>query len=455
MSDFSTKLNLAFASQDLSDIIYAAGTDNLTPANETTYGSQGQLLPLEKLIPKYAPNLEKLLKADPSIRKSITTPDGHIYSLPLISRNATAIWPMGPMWYNGAWLKKLNVTTLPKTTDEFYDLMMRFKNDDPNGNGQQDEIPLTDSKLTSIRPWMMSAFGMLAQGVENDNGKVVYTPTTDRYKTYLTFMNKMYKNGLLDKDTFSQSSDQKKAKGQANRLGLFSDYFSYFTTGQTEEQSIANPMWQPLTSPVSKTAVVPGSPRITRGTFSITKGNPSPAASMRWVDYFYSEKGALYLSDGPEGVIWKYAKNKDGKQVRVYAKGITADNKEERRGKITPAYGLTIPTLSTDNDDNPLLPTADAPTLSNFSKFIRQETEQKVTPYAKVPFPLTYLTKSEQSDVSAVENDLKTYVEQSEAKFITGVTPMSDWDNYVKTIKGMGVSKYVQVYQKAYDRWAK
>lgn len=214
-------------------------------------------------------------------------------------------------------------------------------------------------------------------------------------------------------------------------------------------------MWQPLTSPVSKTAVVPGSPRITRGTFSITKGNPSPAASMRWVDYFYSEKGALYLSDGPEGVIWKYAKNKDGKQVRVYAKGITADNKEERRGKITPAYGLTIPTLSTDNDDNPLLPTADAPTLSNFSKFIRQETEQKVTPYAKVPFPLTYLTKSEQSDVSAVENDLKTYVEQSEAKFITGVTPMSDWDNYVKTIKGMGVSKYVQVYQKAYDRWAK
>lgn len=191
MSDFSTKLNLAFASQDLSDIIYAAGTDNLTPANETTYGSQGQLLPLEKLIPKYAPNLEKLLKADPSIRKSITTPDGHIYSLPLISRNATAIWPMGPMWYNGAWLKKLNVTTLPKTTDEFYDLMMRFKNDDPNGNGQQDEIPLTDSKLTSIRPWMMSAFGMLAQGVENDNGKVVYTPTTDRYKTYLTFMNKM------------------------------------------------------------------------------------------------------------------------------------------------------------------------------------------------------------------------------------------------------------------------
>lgn len=59
MSDFSTKLNLAFTSQDLSDIIYAAGTDNLTPANETTYGSQGQLLPLEKLIPKYAPNLEK------------------------------------------------------------------------------------------------------------------------------------------------------------------------------------------------------------------------------------------------------------------------------------------------------------------------------------------------------------------------------------------------------------
>jgi putative aldouronate transport system substrate-binding protein len=49
---------------------------------------------------------------------------------------------------------------------------------------------------------------------------------------------------------------------------------------------------------------------------------------------------------------------------------------------------------------------------------------------------------------------MKTYVEQMEAKFITGVEPLSNWDKYVKTLEGMGVEEYVKVYQDAYDRWA-
>ena len=90
---------------------------------EIDYGSQGILLPLEEYItPEIMPNLYALTQEDPSILKSITTPDGHIYSLPMISRNATSIWWQGPMWYNGTWLDKLNVKELPKTTDELYDL---------------------------------------------------------------------------------------------------------------------------------------------------------------------------------------------------------------------------------------------------------------------------------------------------------------------------------------------
>ena len=69
----------------------------------------------------------------------------------MISRNATSIWWQGPMWYNGTWLDKLNVKELPKTTDELYDLLTRFKNEDPNGNGKADEIPLTDVDMNSTK----------------------------------------------------------------------------------------------------------------------------------------------------------------------------------------------------------------------------------------------------------------------------------------------------------------
>ncbi len=48
-ADFSTKLNLAFASGDLPDIVYGAGSQALTASMEIDYGS-GILLPLEEYI---------------------------------------------------------------------------------------------------------------------------------------------------------------------------------------------------------------------------------------------------------------------------------------------------------------------------------------------------------------------------------------------------------------------
>lgn len=454
LSDFSTKLNLAFASGDLPDIIYGAGSSNLTRAMEIDYGTQGLLLPLEDLIPKYAPNLNKVLEDDPEIKKSITAPDGHIYTLPTISAQDTSIWPRGPMWYNGAWMKKLGVTEVPKTTDEFYKLLIRFRDEDPNGTGKKDTIPLTDVKMESTRPWLLSAFGITTQGIEEIDGKIVYTPTTENYRAYLEYMHKLYDEKLLDQEVFSQADEQKKAKGNDNRLGVFPDYFSFFTTGQTEEEAIENPMFGPLTSEYSKEPIFPGSQKIQTGTFAITKENPSPEASIRWVDYFYSEEGYTFLNQGPEGNLWEYA-DLDGKKVKVFAKGIDTNNAEDERGKITPAYGITvpayevtIPNLKKDTTD---------PEFSDFSKFIKEETEEKIEPYAKVPFPIVYLTKEENDKIGAISTDLRTYVEEMEAKFITGVEKIdqANWDKYVKTIDSMGVKEYVKVYQEAYDRWKK
>ncbi|WP_347835234.1 extracellular solute-binding protein [Gracilibacillus sp. JCM 18860] len=58
LSDFQTKLNLAFASGDIADIIFGAGTADLTPGMEVDYGEQGVLIPLEDLIDEYAPKFQ-------------------------------------------------------------------------------------------------------------------------------------------------------------------------------------------------------------------------------------------------------------------------------------------------------------------------------------------------------------------------------------------------------------
>lgn len=440
LSDFETKKNLAFASGDLADILFAA---SLTPGEEVNYGKQGVILPLEDLINKYAPNFKALMDANPEIKKSITTPDGHIYALPVINQHPTAAWPAGPIWFNGKWLTALGVKELPKTTDELYDLLKRFKNEDPNGNGKADEIPLTDVQMDSTRTWFLAAFGMKAWGIEELDGKAVYAPTTKNYKEYLAYMHKLYAEKLLDPETFSQSNEQKKAKGQENKLGLFPDWFSFFTTGETEDQAINNPMFQPLTSDVSPEIVLPGNPGITRGNFAITKDNPNPAASMRWVDYLYSQEGRDFFDQGPEGLLWK--KGADGKRTFLDVPK-EFKSSEDYRGTITPAYGIPVPMLVDVVKDAP---------VSKFSQFIYDETAKKIDPNAKTAFPLVYLSSDEQDEINSIEADLESYVEQMEAKFITGVEPLSNWDKYVKTIEKMNIDRYVKIHQDAYDRWAK
>lgn len=96
-SEFSTKFNLAFASGELPDIIYAGGPNTLNDAIEVDYGQQGLLVPLEDYLEEYAPNFYKLMKENPEIEKSITTGEGHIYALPHITKGPTSQWIMGPM----------------------------------------------------------------------------------------------------------------------------------------------------------------------------------------------------------------------------------------------------------------------------------------------------------------------------------------------------------------------
>ncbi|MHC5269743.1 extracellular solute-binding protein [Enterococcus sp. LJL98] len=459
MADFGTKLNLAFASGDLPDVLFGTDTNTLTPAMEMDYGSQGILVPIEDLIAENMPNFSKILEENPEIRKSITTPDGHIYSLPMVHRGNTAIWPRGPIWYNGEWLDALGVTELPKTTDEFYELLVRFRDEDPNGNGKKDEIPLTDVKMDSTRPWLMAAFGITDRTIEEIDGEVVFTPVTENYKEYLKFMNKLYSEKLLDPEVYSQADEQKKAKGQNNQIGLFPDWFSFFTTGRQENEAIMDPMFYPLTSDINPERITPGSPRMGRSTFAITSNNPSPEATLRWVDYFYSEEGSDYLNKGPEGGFWEYAENAKGEQVRVFAKGVDPAESEDARSKVTPDYGIMVPKVEfpTDTDDPAasVLPEPDAVNDTTFQDFITAETEEKITPFAKVTFPLLYLTTEESEKVRDSATDLSTYVEQMEAKFITGLESIDKgWDNYVKTIEGMGLEQYIATYQTAYDRWA-
>lgn len=435
IDSFDTKRNLVFASGDYPDVFFSG---QLQASDEVNYGGQGVLLPLEDLIENYAPNLKKILDDNPDIRKSITTPDGHIYSLPNIDLDAG--WYRGPMWYNGKFLKALGMDKVPSTTDELYTYLKRVKEEDPNGNGKQDEIPLTSVKLDDLRMWLLGSWGVYNEVIYADKeNKVHYTPMEPGYKEYLTFLNKLWSEGLLDKETFSQTDEQKKAKGKNNQVGLFSDYHAYFTLGG--EPNMTDPMYAPVNSNVP--AVAAKHPGLAKGAFAITNKNQNPEATIRWVDYLYSEEGAELLSNGPEGILWKYVNKDDHTKEWLPVPG--GGDREEYRATLTPDYATVVPKLSNDNVKRGF--------EGEFEAWLKKETAEKIAPISKVPFPSVYLSQEDQQEASSLRSDLDTYVKQMEAKFVTGQEPLSNWDKYIETCKKMGGERIVEIYQAAYDQW--
>lgn len=452
LSDFSTNFNLAFASGDIPDVIFGTDEDILTPAMQVDYGNQGLLLPLNDLIDKYAPNLTSLMEERPEIRQAITTPDGNIYALPKVlplEDEYSATWIRGPVWINGEWMATLGIEEVPQTVDELYDMLVRFRDEDPNGNGLADEIPLTDVQMDSTRPWLLSAFGIKEWGIEEHDDVVRFAPITEEYRGYLEFMNKLYEEDLLDEEVFSQEDGQKKAKGENNQLGMFPDWFSFFTTGQSEEESMINPMMGPMTSEYSEEKLFPMSTGIKRAVFALGRDNPNPAAAIRWVDFFYSPEGNTFLNQGPAGYLWDWVDKEGPDEPREYAQDLAPEEREEYRGQITPDYGITTPSYGMTI--NPI----GGEEKTEFDLFLEQETEEKIIAHGEVAFPQVYLTSEEQETVGALEVDIQTFVRNSEAQFITGQTEINDdtWNDYVSTIKKMNIDEYIQVYQNALDRF--
>lgn len=447
-SEFATKLNLAFASGEIPDIIYAGGPNTFNAAAEVDYGQQGLLVPLEDMIEEYAPNFHALMEQNPDIRKSITTTEGHIYALPHITEGPTSQWIMGPVWYNGEWLDNLGVEQLPQSVEEFKELMIRFRDEDPNGNGQQDEIPISDVNFGGIRHWFMPAFGVKGWGVQENDGVVSYSFTDEGFRGYLEFMRDLYAEGLIDQEVFSQSKEQMQAKGQDNRIGVFQEWYSYFLTGRTEEEAINDPMFGPLTSEYQTEPVMPIGPGIKRGAFAISSNNPSPEAALRWIDEFYTKEGFEYLYYGPEGSYWNWAD--DSQTVKVLSDAAAnAENSEEFRGTITPAYGITVPAYS-----QPLDPIGEVEE-NPFNDFIVEETQEKILDYGEVIFPLIYLTPEEQEEISYITVELETYMLENEAQFIRGSKELNDetWQEYLDTMSQIGSDRLIEINQEAYDRW--
>lgn len=445
---YDEKKNLAFASGEYPDVFFGG---LLSHQEEVKYGESGILIPLEELIEQYAPNIQKMFEEMPDVKQSITAPDGHIYALPNINKASIAV--CGSIWVNKPWLDNLDIDAneLPDTVEDLYGLLKRFKTEDPNGNGEADEIPFgTFRKMHELNSFILPAFGILSERSYVDGDKVVFGCIQPNYKAFIEYANKLWTEELMDPDTFTQDESDLVAKGKDNLVGMASHALpslvydvKYVDDITMEDESEYSPVLPALSSEVNPEKVFPIDTGINRGQFAITDKCEYPEAMIRWVDWLYSEEGSIFIHYGEEGDLWKF--NDEGLREYILPEDDDRNIEEIRGGDITPDCGTPTPKWVRDETEGSW--------NDPFQAYRIREIDEKLFKYGQVPMPLIYNTQEEQKRLTELETEIGKYVESMTSKFVVGEATLEDYDKFVETLKKMGVDELTDLYQAAYDRW--
>lgn len=454
---------LMLASGDYPEVILHG---DLSKEEQMKYGSQGVFIPLNDLIEQYAPNIKKAMQEIPYMKDSITAPDGNIYALPQVNEcyhcdNALK------MWINKKWLDQLRLS-VPTTTEEFYNVLKAFKEKDPNGNGKVDELPLSGSDemwAGNVSAFLMNSF-ILDDYTEKNagtflrviDGKVDFTANKDEWKQGLIYLNKLYKEGLIDPAAFTQNADavQQMANREPDNVmgalstALISYAYSMDDKAPRHKDYVVVP---PLKGPggVQQTLNFAG---IGNSQFAITNKatNDQQIAAIRLADYLYTEEAILLQENGPEDKGWRKAQDGEldinGNQAKYTSIPKTGKKPTHNDGweQIGPSLRTYAYRASWTAPQDPLAPDGYGTRLNQVSK--------EYEPFhSKEQYPNGVFIALEDAEIAAqIKTALIDYVKSNMAQFITGSKDINkEWDAYVKGLDGLQLTQYLEIYQKALE----
>ena len=421
------------AGVDLPDIVLLPGADS-----DMTYANSGLFIDLADYYDTMAVHLKERMEKFPTLKGSLTTPDGSMYYVPQLT---PAEANMRLVMVNRLYLEQLGMTADEITTlDEFTDYARKVKDADLNGNGDTtDEIPIF------IRSGMIGLFRMYF-GIEsegwymNEDGTVICTAIDDRYKDFLTWAHDAYAEGLIYNEFATANYDTQTALYSANQTGSI----IHFISNCTGYSQTIDPEWkfnvdEPIMVPLAISG--PNSDRVCWGRavyggggFGITTFCDDPETVFAFMDYLMSEEVAIQTWYGTEGVDYEIV---DG-EYRF--NDVYYDNKDNYLTKM--GYNCSaLPFgyhLYGAKQCNQVFAA-----INEFAQYVWNPS-----------IGYSYKNDDENEIINAYSADLNTYFSEQQTAFIMGTRSLDEWDDYVATIKAMGVDDMVAVNQAAIDRAA-
>jgi len=461
------KRQVSLASGDYPDAYFLVPwVDAFSRSEILKYGQQGVLVPLDDLIDKYAPHLKERFEEKPDWKQSVTAPDGHIYALTQWSECFHCSYP-SKLWINTSWLNKLGLAQ-PTTTEELREVLLAFKNDDPNGNGQQDEVPLSGESTQPIINYFLNAFTYVPYGngstppLTLDGDDVKLAATSDEWREGLKYVTSLAEEGLLDTTAFTQNGEALKAIGDnagAEILGSAVSLHPYVfvSANSPDGRDTHYDALAPVAGPDGTQYATWRSPVNPLGMFALTNKSTEEERikAIKLIDYLVTDEGDKRGAMGPEGEAWVPAEDGDvalDPDLEPTFKPLTYDETSNAAWRSMAQYWDSL------EYRNAQVVPEDVYSPDGYERRLLLATQEyePFRPDDSILFPAEKLWPD--PDTSAELADLQTnisnYITQAQAEFVTGQRDIDDdaaWQAYLDDLDGLGVDRYLELQQALYD----
>ncbi len=198
--------NILMNSGDFPDVVPVTGDEMVNWADD------GILVPLTEYWDEYYPEIDKYLD-DASLLKGQY--NGEQYGILWPSSNTGS----NHMYIRTDWLNALGLE-MPTNPDELYDVLYAFTFNDPDGNGADDTFGISDHESFRGTSTIQSYWDVYWDYWSTVDGEIIPDFIRPEMKEVLTYLNKLYADGIFDKDTLVQDMTMLEQKFESGIIGM-------------------------------------------------------------------------------------------------------------------------------------------------------------------------------------------------------------------------------------------
>ena len=429
------------------------------------YAKQGVIINVEEYIDNFMPNLQKVFEQAPEYRGMCEDADGHIWALPWIEQlgyEKTAIQTVGNMPFINKWWLDFLGLPVPSTVEEFESTLQAFKDNAAKLKSEfgidGDIIPMSCIMNDGSQdPYILiNGFG---EGLGDpdrgkhiavtDDGEVVCVATLEGFKKGTEWLNKLYKEGLIDKEAFTQEWSTYVAKGKSGRYGVCFSWDVANVAQVSMDDLIAGEGWVPLPALEADTKnITPQTNSYTSGfdlgRCVITVKCSNPPLCAAWLDQMYDPIQSAQNNWGTYGEddefdIFEMSENANGEPMLKHAPLGDASPVEVREAEcvggplaiLDSYYGVYV-------------------TCPDDAQYRLDWIKDIFTPdmNGKYCYPNVFMSTEDTQQVSNLMADIQKCINNFKSNGIMKGFSDADWDKFQEDLKAYGIDEFLEIHQR-------